>query len=95
VQPDIARQFTAALTSRERDDPAHRAAVRLDWAALCERLPMRLRKILRWLAIGASKTWIAHRLAISKPRVSQLLDTLAREIKSFFGAELLPAWCVA
>jgi len=75
---DIATQLAVALTTRERDDPAYRAATRLDWSAFARRLPIRLRKIVRWLAVGASKSWIAKRLGISNGRVSQLLDTLAR-----------------
>jgi len=84
-----------AVSTSEKDRPDMRAAARLDWAAFACQLPRRLRRIMQWLAIGESKTWIARRLGISKGRVSQLLDKLGREVRSFFTPELLPAWCDA
>ena len=86
-------RIVSALSTNEHEQPDVRAQVRLDWGALARQLPERLRKILRWLAIGASKTWIARRLKITNGRASQLLDKLGREVLSFFGPELLPAGC--
>ena len=95
LSDDAVERITDAVSSSERDGPAMRAAARVDWAALARRLPLRLRRILQWLAIGASKTWIARRLGISNGRVSQLLDTLGREITTFFGPDIVPFGCAA
>ncbi|MCY3017583.1 MAG: hypothetical protein NTW87_00930, partial [Planctomycetota bacterium] len=96
VLPDSTVQhITDALTASEHERPDVRAAVRLDWAAFARQLPARLRKIVRWLAIGASKTWIARRLKVTNGRVSQLLTVLAQEIQSFFGPEIVPVGCIA
>ena len=96
VLPDsTVDHIVAALTTSEKDRPDVRAAVRLDWGAFARTLPSRLRRILAWLVIGASKTWIARKLGISKGRVSQLLDKLGQEVVTFFGPEFAPARCVA
>ena len=94
--PDSTVQhIVAALTTSEREQPDVRAAVRLDWGAFMRTLPNRLRRILRGLVVGDSKGLIAKRLGISNGRLSQLLDVLAREITTFFGADIIPAGCVA
>ena len=90
---EVENSVAAALSTKERDRPDYRAAIRLDWAAFARRLPVRLRNVLRWLCRGERKNWIAKRLGVSPCRVSQLLDTLAQEIRSFFTPELLPVWC--
>ncbi|MCY3024496.1 MAG: hypothetical protein NTW87_36435 [Planctomycetota bacterium] len=51
--------------------------------------------VLRGLVVGDAKGLIARRLGISNGRLSQLLDLLAGEIRSFFTPELLPTWCAA
>ncbi|MCY3019182.1 MAG: hypothetical protein NTW87_09170 [Planctomycetota bacterium] len=80
VLPDSTIQnITEALTTSEKDQPDVRAAMRLDWAAFSRQLPVRLRKILRWLSIGATKTWIARRLNVTNGRVSQLLTDGAED----------------
>jgi hypothetical protein len=86
-------RITNALTTNEHTWPINRAQVRLDWAALAHRLDARLRKILHGLSIGEPKGAIAKRVGISNGRLSQLLVTLAVEIRSFFGMDL-PDWCI-
>ncbi|MCY3017577.1 MAG: hypothetical protein NTW87_00900 [Planctomycetota bacterium] len=87
--------ITDALTTSERERPDVRAATRIDWNSFMRTLPRRLRRIVRGLVVGDSKGLIARRLGISNGRLSQLLDVLAREIKAFFGAEIVPAGCIA
>jgi DNA-directed RNA polymerase specialized sigma subunit len=96
VLPDSTiEHITQAVSTSEKDRPDVRAAARLDWAAFARQLPWRLRRILKWLAIGARKSWIAKRLGISNGRVSQLIAKLAGEITAFFGPEVVPAGCHA
>jgi hypothetical protein len=96
VLGDSAMQnITDALTASERERPDVRAATRIDWSAFMRTLPNRMRRIVRGLVVGDSKGLIARRLGISNGRLSQLLDVLAREITSFFGAEIVPAGCIA
>jgi DNA-binding NarL/FixJ family response regulator len=83
-------RIVSALSTSERERPDVRAATRLDWHVFATQLPHRLRRILCWLAIGASKTWIARKLNVTRGRVSQMLDTLGREITTFFGADVVP-----
>lgn len=96
VLPDsVVQRITEAVSTSERDRPDVRAQVRLDWRAFACQLPVRLRRILHWLSIGARKGWIARRLGISNGRVSQLIGTLAVELRAFFTLGLLPSWCAA
>lgn len=91
----VVDRIVSALSTDEHEQPDIRAQVRLDWAVLARRLPVRLRKILQWLAVGARKGWIARRLGISAGRLSQLLEALGREIASFFGRDIMPGNCAA
>ncbi|HLX68486.1 MAG TPA: hypothetical protein VKV04_02560 [Verrucomicrobiae bacterium] len=92
LAPGEIRRITLALSSCEHARPLDRAAVRLDWAALAERLDRRLRVILEGLAVGESKSSLAKILKVTCGRISQLLAVLKREIVSFFG-ENLPDSC--
>lgn len=67
-----------------------RWAARKGRTARCSRV-----SVLRGLVVGDAKGLIARRLGISNGRLSQLLDLLAGEIRSFFTPELLPTWCAA
>jgi len=83
----LAERIAEALTTDEWADPGLRAQQRIDWAALADRLPDRMQKILHALSIGASKSEIAKSLGISRSRVSQILDQIAVEITAFFEPE--------
>src|SRR5206468_499662 len=85
LAPSEIRRITVALSSSERERPSDKAAVRLDWAELAERLDMRLQKIVAALAIGETKSAIAKQLGISASRVTQLMRDLASKIADFFG----------
>jgi hypothetical protein len=89
------KSITNALTASEYERPDHRAAVRLDWTALALRLDRRQQQILQGLATGERKTDLAEKLHVSPGRLSQLLSTLADEIRGFFGEENLPACCAS
>ncbi|HEY3319927.1 MAG TPA: hypothetical protein VGP72_05560 [Planctomycetota bacterium] len=83
--------ISLALSTRERESPSVRAATRIDWAAFSARLPHRLRRLLRYLALGYSKTQCGEKLALSNGRITQLLYVLADELKAFFGADIVPS----
>jgi hypothetical protein len=86
----MAARLASALTTSEREDPAHRAMVRLDWRTFAREQDRRTRQILLQLAAGEMKAKIAESLGISRGRLSQLLGRLAQEIVAFFGPEGLP-----
>lgn len=94
LSDSTAQHSTDALTTSEREQPDVRAATRIDWSAFMKTLPSRMRRIVRGLVVGDSKGLIAKRLGISNGRLSQLLETLGRELVLFFGADIVPVGCV-
>jgi hypothetical protein len=92
LAPSEIRRITMALSTSERERPVNRAAIRLDWASLAERLDLRLRQVLEGLVIGDNRTALAKKLKVSASRITQLIRDLKREIVAFFG-ENLPDCC--
>lgn len=90
VPDDTVNSIVNALTTRWRERPDVRAAVRIDWAAFSVKLPVRMQNILKWLAVGHSKSAIGRKLGISPGRVTQILYLLADELKAFFGEDIVP-----
>lgn len=94
LAPGEVRRITKALSTSERERPSDRAAVRLDWAALAERLDARLRLILEGLAMGETRSTLAKILKLTNGRITQLMAVLKREIVAFFGEDLPDScWC--
>ena len=86
----LERDFVLATTSQERDGPALLTATKLDWMAFARTLTPRMRRLLYRLVRGDPKTLIAHRLGVSKCRVTQLIGDLQGLAGEFFGPDLLP-----
>lgn len=80
--------IAAALTTRARLRPDEIVATKLDWVAFARQQPVRMRRILRMLVIGFSKSEIAARLKITRGRLSQLLRQLGGSVLEFFGDNL-------
>ena len=95
VDDEVAHSIALALSTRERERPDVRAATRIDWAEFAQRLPWRERKILKWLAIGFSKTQISRRLKLSNGRISQILRVIGEELRTFFGPDSIPVLAAA
>jgi hypothetical protein len=91
AEPDeMGSSIASMLSTRERDRPDNRAAVRIDWCAFSARLPWRERRIVKWLALGFSKTEISRRLKLTNGRISQILRVIGEELRAFFGPEFIP-----
>jgi hypothetical protein len=88
---EVGNSIAAALTTKERDRPDNRAAVRIDWRAFADRLPYRERRLLRMLSVGFTKGQAAKRLKLSGGRISQILDTIGDELRAFFGDDIASA----
>jgi hypothetical protein len=84
--PELAERLGRALTTDEKDDPAHLAQVCLDWADFADRQPVRHQRILLGLAEGRRQKEIARRLGISAGRLCQVMDSQLRpEVAAYFG----------
>ena len=84
--PEMAERLGRALTTDEKDNPAHLAQVCLDWADFADHQPVRHQRILLGLAEGRMQKEIARRLSISAGRLSQVMDAQLRpEVASFFN----------
>ncbi|GMV83105.1 MAG: hypothetical protein AMXMBFR7_42890 [Planctomycetota bacterium] len=84
------RRLSAALTSGERESPAERVRVRLDWNAFAERLSPRHRTILTGLAEGREQRELAAALRVSPGRITQNKAELGALVLEAFGADILP-----
>ena len=87
--------ITNALSTRIRERPEVRAQIKIDWAAFCDGLPSRLRRVVRLLAIGHAKKLIARRIGVSAGRLSQILYELRDRLIEFFGAEEMAGFAAA
>ena len=85
---ETSNAIAAALTTRAKLRPDEVVAVKLDWLAFIQQQPVRMRRILRMLAYGFSKTEVAARLKISCGRLSQILAVLGESLRAYFGEEL-------
>jgi DNA-binding CsgD family transcriptional regulator len=87
--PDrLQKDFERAISGRHKESPFQRAATRIDWNALSERLSPRLRTLLKRLSRGDRKGEIAVSFGVSPCRISQLIAALQREVVEFFGGDL-------
>jgi hypothetical protein len=77
-----------ALAS-EHEDPAVRAARKLDWEAFIETQPARNRAILRCAATGEPLTKVAKAHRVSRSTLQDNKNALAAEIKGFMGEDIL------
>ena len=87
--PDrLQKDFERAIEGRHKEGPFQRAATRIDWKALSERLSPKLRTLLKRLSRGDRPGQIAVSFGVSPCRVSQLISALQLEVVEFFGGEL-------
>lgn len=86
------------LLACRRDDPAVEAARTLDWDEFMAGCSDRQQLILTAIATGQPQREVAKALQVSAPRVCQLRDRLALDIREHFGPAVLeetmaePAW---
>lgn len=86
------------LLACRRDDPASEAARSLDWKEFMAGCTDRQQLILTAIATGDSQKSVATALNVSAPRVCQLRDGLAYDIREHFGEMILaeameqPVW---
>ena len=70
---DRAQSGWMAIAVEDRHaTPADIAAIRLDFAAWLDSLPIRKRRLAETLAVGETTSAVAHRFGVSPSRVSQL-----------------------
>jgi hypothetical protein len=84
MPPRLTQRLTEALASDERESPAELARMRIDWGAFTQKQDRRSRTILTGLAEGRQKKELARRLGVSGSRLTQLLDTLGRDVLGFY-----------
>ncbi len=82
--------FTFAdVLSRDQEDPATKAARRIDWECFYQAQPARNRAILVCLAGGEPLTELAKKQRVSRTRLQQNKNRLAQDIKEFMGDGIL------
>jgi DNA-binding CsgD family transcriptional regulator len=87
--PDrLQKDFERAVSGRHKESPLQRAATRIDWRALSEKLSPRLRTLLKRLSRGDRPGEIAVSFGVSPGRISQMITALKEEVVKFFGGDL-------
>ncbi len=84
-----ANQWEEVLVEDRHAGPADIARMRLDFAAFLARLPLRLRRIAKFLAQGESTTAAAEKFGVSLGRISQIRKELKLAWNRFSGDDEL------
>ena len=86
-------QFDAPLTwndliSIDTDDPAQKAARKLDWEAFIQSLDTRTETLLQWLAEGRTLSTLAEQWKVSMSRMVQIKTSLVAKMREYFGDDI-------
>lgn len=84
------RRLARSLTTGERESPAERARVRIDWSAFAAGLSQRHAAILTGLAEGWAGKEMATALGVSQGRIVQNKADLCERIVEYFGPDIIP-----
>ena len=88
-------EWEEVLVEDRRAGPFDIARMRLDFASFLSSLPLRLRRIAKFLAKGESTTAAAEKFGVSMGRISQIRRELAESWRKFVGDEPGDAAAVA
>jgi hypothetical protein len=84
-------QWQEILVEDNHAGPADIARVRIDFASFLRSLPLRLRRVAKFLSKGETTNAAAEKFRVSAGRISQIRKELQRSWQQFMGDEPLPA----
>lgn len=79
----------ADVFSNEQEDPATKAARKIDWEQFVATLNERCRAVVAALADGGQLKEVARRLKVSTSTINTARNQLASKTREFFGSDIL------
>lgn len=79
----------ADVFSNEQEDPATKAARKIDWEQFVSTLNERCRAVVAVLADGGQLKEVARRLKVSTSTINTARNQLASKTREFFGSDIL------